>query len=249
MKKSFVIYKEWNKYEHIGHIESTNGELVIDSIREICKRLIEIDLFYPKNKKLMEKKEYEIIDYFGGIRMESYIKTDPNIFETIDRMLEKSTHVYIYGDSGDGKTALARQYGYYKKDTSPNTLIQFVVSSDYSSNLYSLQKLFNCLDVNTDALGAVKSKALSLNKHILFIFDDVEKLEDVRELLNHFNYEKFQFLLTTTNEKLFQKEDPQKKNGHRIKLFDWNCCFEYLKNNKIELKSNEEISQWKELIR
>ena len=76
---------------------------------------------------------------FGGLPLKKFLKSSQSLFERIKQLLTENSFVYIYGQSGNGKTTLARQYAYNIQN---DFLIQFIISSDLSTNIIELRNRF-----------------------------------------------------------------------------------------------------------
>ena len=77
----------------------------------------------------------------------------------------------------------------------------------------------------------------------MFILDNVENLEDIKEILGNFSNHKF--IITTKKENLF----PATTYGIQIKPFGEKDCLNYMRLIGIKVKSKEEEKEWIELIR
>lgn len=204
-------------------------------------------------------EEENIPEIFQGEREKNFIKTEENIFQKIDKLLSNNHYAYVIGTSGYGKSTLAREYGYYKKDTERKSCIQFMVSGgSLSNNLVELKHRFitdkkiKTCDIKPDELIClIRNKLLSSSRVFLIILDNVLNIADIKLILGTFSEIKesnIRFLITTKNEKLFEKEDKSGAFGITIKGFDERCCFEYLNLNGIN-PVGEERENWRKLIK
>lgn len=250
LKSLFRIDSKWNGLVFEVSIESS--DMTIDEIRERFLRLVEIDeicqqICGPKSPSPVANSRQEIVSYFGGMEMPNFVKFEEDIFENIDEKFSDLQFVYLYGDSGYGKTTLARQYGYYKKDAYS---IQFIDSVSLESNLSELQnRLFIPTTTKQEnIIKLIKTKINSFEKNFLFIFDNVKQEEDIKSIMENLN-DRHKFLITTRDKNKFSKSDSTNEHGVEIKQFDEKTCIDYLKNNDISLDSDEEKDQWMKLLR
>lgn len=178
--------------------------------------------------------------------MKKFLKSSQNLFEKIGNLLSENSFVYIYGQSGNGKTTLARQYGFNMKN---EFLIQFIISSDLSTNIIELCNRF--LDSSFDPdineielLKLIKKRIDSLK--ILFIFDNVNSMDEVGFVMESLNNQKF--LITTKNYELFNQLDPEFEFGIEKYPFNNDECMDYLSQFHIDTKKEKDKDEWTNLV-
>src|SRR5579871_640370 len=124
----------------------------------------------------MSSKSKWIDDFnISNPKLKSFVKCYENIFCEIDQKLDYFQFTYIYGLSGLGKSTLAREYGHYRKQQSPNCVVLFVNSLSFELNLLELKSRINdpLIDNVTnkdDLLRVIRAKINSCEVDFLFIF-------------------------------------------------------------------------------
>ncbi|MCA9761414.1 MAG: hypothetical protein KC463_07890, partial [Streptococcus sp.] len=252
LKSKYTIEMDTSSFSHkIFLISSTSSDYTVADIREIMKRLIILD--NPKLQRILLWNTHDepssdmfIADHFGRRQIPYFVKTDSEIFKTIDTILHKHQFMFIFGRSGFGKTTLAIEYAYYWKN---NTVkgkgsVQFFNAD--SLTLYEMKNRFfdnvsqiKELEKEDDIIFAIKSKLCKLKIEILCILDNVEKNENCEKILNSFTGTNSKFIITSKRYDLF----PETDNRIEIKPFDQKNCIEFLKNSKM-IKSQDDEKEW-----
>lgn len=174
LKKLFAVTEEWNGKMFVGHVRSLHlqhNQIEVDRVRDRFMRLFRITEEYfehlKKQRRMTIQNDYVVTDCIGDVEKQVYLKFEENLFENMDGLLATNKFLYIFGESGFGKTTLAREFAYYYKKrhhSSDCLLVQFITSESFSSNLLELEKrLFgqnNTLVKEEDLIKILKSKVV-----------------------------------------------------------------------------------------
>jgi tetratricopeptide (TPR) repeat protein len=168
--------------------------------------------------------------------------------EYLKKLFETNQYVYVYGESGSGKTSLAHEYIRNLRIITNNnnnnnqTIIRWIESS---SLLNSFKCLAHELDINLSSqpkseelFHKIKLKlnqfTKSNNLSLLFIIDNLvynesdEFLNDFKYLINNFSLE-IQFLITTKHINFLHHLNHSTNNVQfQLSLFDSNDCLEFV---------------------
>ena len=120
----------------------------------------------------------------------------------IDRSLTDSNVVILEGESGSGKTSLAREYGYTKSASDPNYWVRFLSSITLLAEYDELAREFN-IDTKEDYFHGLKTRLKQMsaenNLEFLFIIDNVDEsqLGMTLRFVDDVNDDRIKFILTT----------------------------------------------------
>ena len=175
------------------------------------------------------------INFTGRLKELDYLK----------KLFETNQYVYMYGESGSGKTSLAHEYIRNLRINNNNNnqiIIRWIKSC---SLLNSFKCLADELDINLndqpkseELFHKIKLKlnqfTRSNNLNLLFIIDNLvynesdEFLNDFKHLINNFSLE-IQFLITTKHINFLQHLNHSTNNVQfQLSLFDSNDCIEFV---------------------
>ena len=146
LKECYTIEIDHNEPSKENNLIIPTRTYKVDDLREIINRLKRLSSkvtdILDFNKGGLNNADISITDYFGGIKLGEFVKTEDDIFDRIDGLLERNQYMFIYGQSGHGKTTLAREYAYYKKQLNKDLLIQFIISGDLNSILIEMSRRY-----------------------------------------------------------------------------------------------------------
>ncbi len=126
-----------------------------------------------------------------------------SLIQKIKTCLEANSYVILSGVAGVGKSACACEYGFRLSNT--NT-VRWIFASSFQNVYNDFKDIAACLGIDTsnmahkDLFDAVQIKLEST--HILFIFDNVQRLTDIDDIYQRLVRNKnCRILITTRNER------------------------------------------------
>ena len=225
LRSFFTIKTEIQGNVETGWIKSE--EIEIESIRERFRRMLKVerclkDLSGIDNSII--ESAHVMRDNFGGYEIiEHFEERNANVFNHIDRILQKNTFAYIFGDTGAGKTTLAVQYAYYRKKVH-SCGVQYLISYTLPHNIVELKaRVFGenfsfRMDNKNHEEWLKKIIDKVKDKNILLILDGVKQLHDIQKIMMHADPKNHRILITTRDASLFNTLDPRKELGIEANL-------------------------------
>lgn len=248
LKNSFVIDQSMNKKNEFQFYSIRSDTTDIEHIRSRLIRLDRIDSILLSKlkiadhvkendddddlvKKSSKSKYRQLLDDFGDRHMSrttKFIKNETNIFEMMNEKLEINQCIFLYGRAGVGKTTVAREYCYEKKEKhKTKCTIQFVdVPDGIDLYLKKLKKTFDIKEEN-NFLSILKNKLETYSRTLIFIFDDVRELDEISKITSILIGQKHKFIVTTRNQII---STDSSFIGIEIQPFDETKCLAYLQS-------------------
>lgn len=137
LKSHFEIEIKWAGLQFERKIKSNQIE-----INKIHDRFAKLEYLYRTLKSKQDSKNDDLENENNWKLLETFVLPEENIFQKIDSMLASNKTVFFLGESGCGKTTLARQYAPYKKTKEEICSIVFIHSGTIQDNLYELKERF-----------------------------------------------------------------------------------------------------------
>ncbi|MBS7835128.1 tetratricopeptide repeat protein [Wohlfahrtiimonas chitiniclastica] len=189
--------------QHAEKIYNVNGNLYLQDSSEV-QEFLRIE----KQKELAERNS---LDYFRMLVSDFDAKkliTRESLVEDINRFLEESGQVILYGEPGIGKSTLAYQIS---NTTDKVIYISLKNKSSLSVLLYLINKVRginndSLLEITNleEALEWMQVCLLEIQSKIHFIIDDCDQSKELAEKLMCFEKGQNSFLFLVRNNKLFE---------------------------------------------
>ncbi len=188
-----LFYTTRNSNE--SRISSKNNK-ILDTIKSSEQSIKEKNNFFPYLNSFLKE---ERIKYFIGREEE---------FSRLEKILQEEQLVLITGIPGVGKSSFVLEYGYKTKNKGYTVRWFDCISEDkiYREYIKIAQELMiNTVGINREVLlNIVNLHIEALNSKIIFIFDNVNRYEDIKEYILKLP-QNVQILITSTNIKLIPK--------------------------------------------
>lgn len=252
-RKKFEIKFETDGKYKLTIMETEGEPLTVELVREIFLRLELINGICKKKSdwlstKIQRKKVTNGDEYFVNLENPSFVMSNNIRFEEMNEKFGINKCLQIFGEPGNGKRTLAREYAKYLKTTGMYCL-HHLISSDLYSNILKLKKQLlgeNYSDdtKDKDELINLLSNFIKIKEqNRLFIFEDVKKFEDVEALIDSFENSKF-IIITHVRELSVQLSNSR----IYVPRFDENQFIQYLEKNHFKIKPKSEF-ELKELYK
>ena len=208
----------------------------LSTIIMILISIITISIFVYKkttvirqNKIFTLKSKHTIASYLPGIltSYEKFIGREKKL-QQIEYNLNRENIVIITGRAGIGKSSCAIEYGKRYKENIP---VRYFNADSATKMEQQYRKLAKEMDINVDqqaddfVIKLVNNKLASLKTKILFIFDNVDRYEDIKEYMVNMPTN-VQVIITTRNPRLIAN-----KPHINIDEFSNKEATEYLKSS------------------
>lgn len=233
-----------------------SANTAVEDIREQITRLIEVN---PEIKDALDNPitSSTVGENISAV-MEDYLSRRPTlghyvpleriqnfvgreeVFKQLDEVLDGEQCVALSGLDGIGKSSAALEYAYRQKSTGKivrwfNADSKIKVNAEYRKIARELGLIVESLDPEI-ITGLVNSKMREVKSQTLFIFDNVEKYDDIKNHLMNLP-DKVKVFITTSNNNI-------KGSIQHIKLepFSEKEARQYIKENIKERANDQDIN-------
>lgn len=246
LRKKYTISVDHN--DKCSYLTTTD-EITVEALRKNVVRLLDEHLTQGTIKKFLETHQQKIGLQKTKLNLASTLTSSlgrqyiyrPDDFKQIDEILAHHSYAIICGESGFGKTTLAREYGHRQENKPLNNQTVFTIDADspqkIATHYHNIATRLGIFDLGGNAeliRTRVYDKFKSCDENILLIFDNVEKAEDITHITSQSLPKNIKVLITKKHSSLLKGQ-----TSIKLRPFNYREAEKYIKNSAIRGKIKE----------